>query len=97
MTQYKWSTEFAVQRINSSPSDKILALIKFKALADNKIIVTKTMKFLLGRIGKIVGKRENAGYQHFLPFPQSFLQFSFQEVLKFGIVWQWVYTIENSE
>ena len=49
--------------------DKILALTKMKAFADNKIIVTQKSKFLLGRVENIVGKGENAGYQHFLLFP----------------------------
>ena len=42
---------------------------------------------MLGRVENIVGKRENAGYHHFLLFPQCFLKLSFPEVLKVGIVW----------
>ena len=42
---------------------------KFKAFADDKIIVTEKLKFVLGRAENIVGKGENAGYQHFLVFP----------------------------
>ena len=34
--------------------------------------VTKELKFVLGKEENIVGKGENAGYHHFLLFPQSF-------------------------
>ena len=43
---------------------------KFKAFAEDKTIVTENMKFVLERIENIVGKGENAGYQHFHHFPQ---------------------------
>ena len=77
-----------IQSINHFPSDKILALTKLKAFADNKIIIViQKLKFVLGRVENIVGKGENAGYQHFLLFPQCFLKLSFPEVLKVGIVW----------
>ena len=56
---------------NSLPNDKILDKSKFTALADDKIIVIQKMKFGLGRVENIVGKGENAGYQHFLLFQQS--------------------------
>ena len=71
----------------NSTNDRILALTKFKALADNKIIVTQKLKFVLGREEYIVGKGENAGNQHFLLFPQCFLKLSFPGVSKVGIVW----------
>ena len=61
---------------NSLPNDKILAFTKFKAFADDKIIVIKKLKFVLGRVENIVGKGEHAGYQHFLLFPQCFPFFS---------------------
>ena len=76
--------------LNSLPLEKILALTKFKAFADVKIIVTQKWKFMLGRVENIVGKGENAGYQHFLLFPQCFLKLSFSEVLTVGIKWSWV-------
>ena len=34
--------------------------------------VTEKLKFVLGGVENIVGKGENAGYQHFLLFPQCF-------------------------
>ena len=55
-------------RINSLPEDKILDLSIFKAFADNKVILPQKLKFLSGRVANIVGKGENAGYQHFLLF-----------------------------
>ena len=41
------------------------------------------MKFVLEMVENIVGKGENAGYQHFLVFPTSFQKASFSKV---GIV-----------
>ena len=40
------------------------------------------------RVENIVEKRENAGYQHFLLFPQCFQKVSFSRSLKFEIVWE---------
>ena len=41
----------------------------------------------LGRVVTIMGKGENAGYHHFLLFPQCFQKASFPELLKVRIVW----------
>ena len=46
--------------------------LKQKSFADDKINVTEKWKFVLGRVENTVGKGENAGYQHFLLFPQCF-------------------------
>ena len=74
---------------NSLPNDKIFIKSRFKALADNKIVVTQKLKFVLERVQNIVGKGENAGHQHFLHFPpQCFLRLSFPEVFKVRIVWE---------
>ena len=51
---------------------KILALTKWKAFADKKFSVAEMMIFVFHRVGNIMGKGENAGYQHFLLFPQCF-------------------------
>ena len=72
---------------NSLPNDKILDWSKLKAFADDKTNTTKELKFVLERVKNIVGKGENAGYQHFLLFPQFFQKAAFKEVLKVGIVW----------
>ena len=78
--------KFFRNSIDPLPNDKILDWSKFKAFADDKMIVTQKLKFVLGRIENIVGKGENAGYQHFLLSPQCFQKISFPEVLKVGIV-----------
>ena len=48
----------------------ILVLSKMKAFADYGMNVAKMMIYLFDRAENIVGKGENAGYQHFLLFPQ---------------------------
>ena len=55
---------------NSLPNDKILDRSKYKAFADDKIDVTKKFEFVLEMVENIMGKGENAGYQHFLLFPK---------------------------
>ena len=61
----------------SLPSNKFLDLYKLKAFADNKTNVIEKLKFALGQEDNIVGKEENAGYQHFLLFPNCFQKPSF--------------------
>ena len=65
----------------------ILDRSKIKAFTDIKILVTGKSKFGMGRIENMVGKGENAGYQHFLLFPHCFQKPSFSRSLKVGIVW----------
>ena len=43
-----------------------------KGYADDKINLTENLKFVLGMVENIVRKGENAGYKHFLLFPQCF-------------------------
>ena len=43
-------------------------LTKLKAFADDKINVAQMMIPVLDSVENIVGKGENAGYQHFLLF-----------------------------
>ena len=52
--------------INSLPNNKILDYSNFKAFADYKLKVVQNLKLVLGTVENIVGKGENAGYQHFL-------------------------------
>ena len=63
---------------SSLTNDKILDWSKSEALADDKIKVAKLMIFVFDRIENIVGKGENAGYQHFLLFPQCIKRLLFQ-------------------
>ena len=72
--------------INSLPNKKILDWSKLKAFADDKINLNEISKIVLGRVENIVGKGENAGYQHFLLFPQYFRKVSFQGSIKAGNV-----------
>ena len=46
-------------------------------------------------VKNIVGKGENAGYQHFLLFPPCFQRASFPGSLKVGIEWLRVKTISK--
>ena len=52
--------------------NKILDWSKLKEVADDKFIEAQTLKLVFRRVENIVGKGENAGYQHFLLFPQYF-------------------------
>ena len=79
-----------VNCLNPLPDDKILDWSKLKAFADDNLNVAKMMISLYDRVEKIVGKGENAGYQHFLLFPQCFQKASFPEASKGVIVWEWV-------
>ena len=76
-------TLFYPLRLNSLPNDKFLDWSKLKAFANNNL----KMKILFGWVENIVGKGENAGYQHFLLFSQCFLKASFSGSLKVSIVW----------
>ena len=60
---------------------------KLKAFAHDKMNAAEMMISLSDRVENIVGKGENAGYQHFLLFPQCFQKSSLSESLKFRIVW----------
>ena len=45
------------------------------------------MIFVFDRVENIVEKGENAGYQHFLLFPQCFQKAFYPGLLKVEIVW----------
>ena len=47
-------------------------MTKLKAFADDKLNVDEMTISLRDRVESTVGKEENAGYQHFLLFPQCF-------------------------
>ena len=59
-------------QINPLPNDILLDWSIFKELGDDKIDVTEKLKFVLRRVENIMGKGENAGYQHFVLFLQCF-------------------------
>ena len=52
-----------------------------KTFADNILTVGKKLKFLFNQVENIVGKGENAGYQHFLLFPQCFQKPNFPRIV----------------
>ena len=54
------------------PNNKNVDMSKFKAFADDNLNVAHSIEFFLDSVENIVGKGENAGYQHFLFFPQCF-------------------------
>ena len=54
------------------PDNKILAMSKLKAFADNNFNLCKITKFVQHRLEKNVRRGENAGNQHFLQFPKYF-------------------------
>ena len=72
---------------NPLPNDKILTKSKLKAFAEDKRDDVKLMISVLDRVENTVGKGENAGYQHFLLFPQCFPKPSSLGFFKVGIVW----------
>ena len=72
--------------LHSLPNDNYLDWSKLKAFADNNLNLAEKLKFVLERAENIVGKGENAGYQHFLIFPQCFQKASTLGSLKVGIV-----------
>ena len=78
----KFSFAHFWSRIDSLPNDKILDATKLKAFADDKINLVQLMISVFDRVENIVGKGENAGYQHFLLFPQCFQKTSFLGVVK---------------
>ena len=85
LTHYK--TTNCGRHFNPLPNNKILDVSKLKAFADNNLNVNRKLKFAFGRVENIVGKGENAGYQHFLLFPQCFQKAFLLGSLKVGIVW----------
>ena len=70
---------------NSIINGKILDWSKLKAFADDKITIAEIKISLSHRVENIEGKGKNAGYQHFLLFPQCFQKLLFQGPYKSGL------------
>ena len=64
---------------NTLPNDRILDKSEIKAFADDIINLIEKIKTIFGRVKNIVGKGENADYQHFLLFPRCFCKASGSE------------------
>ena len=86
---YDKMKQFLALSFNTLPNDKILDWSKLKAFADDKInaFADEKLKYVLERSENIVGKGENAGYQHFHLFPQCCQKTSYTGSLKVEIVW----------
>ena len=69
-------------QIRKLPNDKILDTNKLKAFADDKTNAAQMIISVFDRLENIAGKGENAGYQHFLLFPQCFQKASFLGALE---------------
>ena len=78
---------FKFHLFNPLPKDKFLDKAKFKAFVHDNPNVAKMVIFVFDRAKNIVGKGENAGYQHFFLFPQRFQKASVQVSLKIEIVY----------
>ena len=72
MLQTLKSCSLPIGESNSLPDNKILDFAKVKAFVDDKINVAQKIISVSDRVENIVGKGENAGYQHFLVFLQCF-------------------------
>ena len=82
-----WDTvNSSLYTLNSLPNDKMLDWSKFKGFAENKINAAEMIISLSNRVENIVGKGDNADYQHFLLFP-PFQKASYTRYLKVGTVW----------
>ena len=57
-----------IDRLICLQNDKFLEMTQLKAFADDKSDFAKITISLCDRVENIVGKEENAGYQHFLLF-----------------------------
>ena len=68
-------------RFSPLPNDKSFDMTKLKAFADDILNISKTVVSLCDREENTVGKEENAGYQHFLLFPQCFFKAFFFRVV----------------
>ena len=82
-----FGTRDCMVKFNSILNNKILDQSELKAFADNKLKVIQMTKFVLDKIENVVGKEENAGYQHFLQFPRCLQKTSPRGLLKVRIVW----------
>ena len=88
MTRALVPTGHVLDLFNSLQKDKNLPWAELMALADDRLKMAEIAELVLGRVKNIVGKGENAGYQHFLLFPQCFQKFPFPGSLKTTlIVW----------
>ena len=72
---------------NPLPNDKILDETKFRAFGDDNSTFAEIVISVFDRVENVVGKGENAGFQHFLLNPQCFQKATFPGSLKVWVVW----------
>ena len=63
--------------LNSLQNNEFFDWSKFKAIADDNLIVNQKLKFALGKVENIVEKGNNAGYQHFFSFSHNVFKSQF--------------------
>ena len=80
---------------NSSQNFSDQSKLKELLFAEDKINVTPKLKFVLGRLEKIVGKEEYAGCQDFLLFPQCFQKLFYQHCKTSGLFDKSVLTLSQ--
>ena len=81
--------------LDSLPNDKFFNLVQIESnCRRQKKKVLEKIIFVFDRVENIVGKGQNAGYQHFLLFPQCFQKAFYSRLLKVGIMWYRVKRIE---
>ena len=68
---------------------RFLDRFKLKQFTDNKVNVTEKLKFVLGIIENIVGKRIKCLLPAFTPFSQCFQKASYVGSLKVGLCVKW--------
>ena len=66
---------------NLLPKQQNFDLNQIESICRRQFTVARMMISILDRAENIVGKGENAGYQHFLLFPQFFRKFFFSKSL----------------
>ena len=81
------------EEIRLNKDNKILSRTKLEAFAEHNFSVVQIMIYGLDWVENILGNGENAGYQHFLLFPQCFQKSSSWRSLKAGTLWLRVYII----
>ena len=59
-------------KFNSSPKDRILDQSKLKVFADDTINVAEKLKFVVGKVEKLCGKRRKCWLPAFSPSPTMF-------------------------
>ena len=76
------------KRLTLYQTTTVLGLSKLNKIADDYFNVAQMVHFFFDRLENIVGKGENAGYQHFLLFPQCFQNVFFGGLWTSRILWE---------